>query len=798
MGALLDSPVFWSVSAALVATVIYLGIRFRLNRIHAGGSINSHEDDPYGGVQPRAIFGDSEEISLGERELLGEVFSELLSELCSGDDGLSDDEKHAIYSLLRDDLLLDSLLVQEMESAIQGEADRGASADEILSSFSAHQDLVRSNKVKILEGLLRVAYSDGTFDKPEVEFIHEVCEWFGISESDFSSYKTRYEVERLVLRLLNAITRLPESDVMKEGQRRLTALLETVHSPFLITVLGEFSAGKSSFLNALVKKRLLAMKVRPTTATITKLHYGTSSKLEVMYNSGEEKSFDRGDLHSLTVEQFVDEDKILDDIHYVSLEVEDEILRTIDFADTPGFNSSNAQHTEITTQFIAYSDAIIWLFDANQMAKKSTFDLIETHCKYQKPIGIINKVDQIDEDEIEIIDELKADLMPHTLATFPVSAKNALSPQASECQNAGMDAVREYLRSNVIPNASSQKTQVLLAKLIDIVLTLSADRKKQVAWLEIMGKKQSQYAKDYEKLEEQIEAQEFAETKLQRLFDDDDISAYEILPDFEDYFKCRATPNELREWSLKCSEQLALAESHERKFDSWSEKNDKESARLDVALDEIEDRWHNYSKAGLGLKKWLVDDLLNFGTDERTQLNKDSESWDIAASLYNSDLAAFKKFGAEWVALDDAFVEEVILLFGAIVDNVEAHRDTLIEEAARLEFVGEKIERQRGRFNYHSQFLQVFDTDIFAVTKEIAALVETKDSEGLEDAISDFSSMTSHFQKYQQNRGLVVEKGIYERSHVRTIIDKTSQITTMKVAAAHTHEKETRVAPKIK
>ena len=312
-----------------------------------------------------------------------------------------------------------------------------------------------------------------------------------------------------------------------------------------------------------------------------------------------------------------------------------------------------------------------------------------------------------------------------------------------------------------------------------------------------MKKKQSQYAKDYEKLQEQMGAQELAETKLQQVFDDDDITAYEVLADFEDYFEFRATPTELRERSLRCSEQLALIECDERKIDSWSRKIDEESSRLDIALDEINARWEEYSQVGFGLKRWF-DDAFDWGTDERTHLNNDSESWDKAASLHNSGIDAFKKFVDEFVALDEAFVEEVNLLFGAIRDNVEVHRDTLIEAAARLEFTGEKIEKQRGRFDHHSQSLQVFDTDIFAVMKEIAALVETKDSEGLEDAISDFSSMTSHFQKYQQNRGLVVEKGIYERSHVRTIIDKTSQITTMKVAAAHTHEKETRVAPKIK
>jgi len=43
----------------------------------------------------------------------------------------------------------------------------------------------------------------------------------------------------------------------------LKIIKESQSSPLLVVVLGEFSSGKSTFINALLKEQLLAMKIRP-------------------------------------------------------------------------------------------------------------------------------------------------------------------------------------------------------------------------------------------------------------------------------------------------------------------------------------------------------------------------------------------------------------------------------------------------------------------------------------------------------------------------------------------------------
>src|SRR5258707_1070250 len=58
-----------------------------------------------------------------------------------------------------------------------------------------------------------------------------------------------------------------------ETLRRVTQALQ---EPFLLVVAGEFNAGKSAFINALVSERVLQEGVTPTTAHITLLRFGAT------------------------------------------------------------------------------------------------------------------------------------------------------------------------------------------------------------------------------------------------------------------------------------------------------------------------------------------------------------------------------------------------------------------------------------------------------------------------------------------------------------------------------------------
>jgi septin family protein len=56
--------------------------------------------------------------------------------------------------------------------------------------------------------------------------------------------------------------------------------------PLTLAVLGEFNAGKSTFINDLLGEELLPTDVVPTTATINLLKYGDSPSARLMWQDG--------------------------------------------------------------------------------------------------------------------------------------------------------------------------------------------------------------------------------------------------------------------------------------------------------------------------------------------------------------------------------------------------------------------------------------------------------------------------------------------------------------------------------
>ena len=277
------------------------------------------------------------------------------------------------------------------------------------------------------------------------------------------------------------LTKIKHS-LVDESVELLEILKESQNSPLLVTVLGEFSSGKSTFINALLKEKLLAMKIVPTTATITKLQYGTNKEMEVHKIYGEIEKHKLNDLNKFTVETHIKDDEILSKVFYVKLEIENEFLKEIDLADTPGFNSRIERHTEITKKFIKHSDVIIWLFNSEQMLKKSEIETLEKYCKNFKPIVILNKVDKLDlENPNDIFKELDSQIKKINGVVekiFPVSSKLALDSITDEFEKSGMQDVVGYFKSNIIPNAKSTKNRMTVIKLLVVVEKLQLIRKE--------------------------------------------------------------------------------------------------------------------------------------------------------------------------------------------------------------------------------------------------------------------------------------------------------------------------------
>jgi small GTP-binding protein len=188
-----------------------------------------------------------------------------------------------------------------------------------------------------------------------------------------------------------------------EGHRKaLAASLEQLEEPFLLVVVGEFNAGKSAFINALLGQKALEEGVTPTTARIGILRHGER-------------------VERRAVAPGVD-----------TLTAPAEILRTLAVVDTPGTNAVRREHEALTRDYIPRADLVLFVTSADRPFTESERAFLEAIREWgKKVVVVLNKADLLEtkDDVARVLEYVRVQAV-RTLGfapeVFPVSARGAL------------------------------------------------------------------------------------------------------------------------------------------------------------------------------------------------------------------------------------------------------------------------------------------------------------------------------------------------------------------------------------
>jgi len=166
--------------------------------------------------------------------------------------------------------------------------------------------------------------------------------------------------------------------------QHIDRIRHAVTNPLTLAVMGEFSAGKSTFINRLLHIDALPVAIIPKTATITKLLYGTEAKVEVEYNIEGKTLVQANDgydrLKSIHNARKVDDAafmKEINSIQEIRVYVDHPLLKRFTLVDTPGFNHDEAMDQK-TGGILNDVDVVIWLSDYSQLAKQTEFERLES------------------------------------------------------------------------------------------------------------------------------------------------------------------------------------------------------------------------------------------------------------------------------------------------------------------------------------------------------------------------------------------------------------------------------------
>lgn len=296
------------------------------------------------------------------------------------------------------------------------------------------------------------------------------------------------------LRALGEIFKSREVPLTRDGFARCEALMaKLAEDRFTLAVIGQFTRGKSSLMNALIGRELLPVGVLPLTSAITILRYGPKERL-LICRSDVSLPFPQeepvGRLAEFVTEKGNPGNRLR--VQTATLEVPLPFLRRgLEFVDTPGIGSAIEANTATTLKFLPECDAALFVTSVESPFTGAELEFLENVRQHiHKIFFVINKMDLLDANErAEVLEFVRGTIRRQTGADdvkcFPVSARLGLADKRAGGRATGSESGLHELEEALARFLSTEKTAVFLNAVIERALELCGSNAADPALAEI-------------------------------------------------------------------------------------------------------------------------------------------------------------------------------------------------------------------------------------------------------------------------------------------------------------------------
>ncbi|MCL4263159.1 MAG: dynamin family protein [Anaerolineae bacterium] len=221
---------------------------------------------------------------------------------------------------------------------------------------------------------------------------------------------------------------LANADASPQDRATLADSIRQLDDLFLLVIAGEFNAGKSAFINALLGHPLQEEGVTPTTSQIYLLKHG-----ELAAQIPGPKGV------WIKTAPF-------------------ELLQKISIVDTPGTNAIMREHEALTADFIPRSDLVLFITSADRPFTESERAFLSRIRDWGKKIVlVINKIDILPEvaereQVIDFVTQAANSLVGEISGLFAVSARQAKEAKAGKPQlwvESGFEALETFIHDTL-------------------------------------------------------------------------------------------------------------------------------------------------------------------------------------------------------------------------------------------------------------------------------------------------------------------------------------------------------------
>ena len=232
----------------------------------------------------------------------------------------------------------------------------------------------------------------------------------------------------------------------KDTDINLKRLKQTLEDgAFLLTVIGQFSAGKSRLINNLLGSEVLPVHTTETTAIVTFIKYGDEEQATVIHRDGscEDVSIEQ----AKQMWQSGEDANKLENIASIHITFPSDLLKNgLVIADTPGINTIIEKHITETQNIISNSDRILYVMGKPfTESDKDFIRIIEDN-------GVNVILVRTHMDEVKLNEENAAETIEkerQTLSAFSKEQAFFVSNERNSAFYDSISALKKYLSSEI-------------------------------------------------------------------------------------------------------------------------------------------------------------------------------------------------------------------------------------------------------------------------------------------------------------------------------------------------------------